>query len=307
MSTSVVAAFQREVRTIKLADVIPIKTVTPADRKTETYRRIASSIEYVGLVESLVVFPTGKGNYLLLDGTFRYDILLARNVEEARCLLSTEDESYTYNKRVNHIPPIAQHYMILKALEHVSEEKIARALNVSVAAIRAKRDLLNGICPEAVEILRDHRVAAEAFCALRKMKPVRQTVVARLMVNSHKFSGRFAKALLDGTPDEFLVEIPHSRRKCLSPLQQATMVDETEAMLKHVESIQASYGTEVIHLTAACAYVQRLLRNARVGRYLAKHHPDTLAALQEVLADVAAEKLRRPPSKEVRRRKAAAV
>lgn len=307
MSGSVTAAFQPEVVTIKLADITPIKTVKPADRKTEAYRRIATSIGHVGLVEPLVVFPTGKGNYLLLDGHFRHDILIASNTEAAKCLLATEDESYTYNRRVSHIPPIAQHYMILKALEHNSEESIASALNVSVSAIREKRNLLKGICPEAEQLLHDHRVAADAFCALRKMKPVRQIDVARLMVSAHKFSGRFAKALLNGTRDDLLVEVPQARGKNITPSQQATMEQETEQMLKHVESIQASYGTDVINLTAACAYLQRLISNARVHRYLTKHDPDTLGAFEQLLADISADKRRRPPARQRTRTKRAAA
>ena len=33
--------------------------------------------------------------------------------KEAKCLLSTDDEAYTYNRHVNHIPAIAQHFMLL--------------------------------------------------------------------------------------------------------------------------------------------------------------------------------------------------
>jgi hypothetical protein len=72
------------------------------------------------------------------------------------------------------------------------------------------------------------------------------------------------------------------------------MEQETEELLKHVESIKASYGTDVINLTAACRYVERLLGNARVHRYLEKHHQDTLAALEQLVADIAADKRRRP-------------
>src|SRR5207248_9684605 len=153
----------------------------------------------VGLIEPLVVFPASNGSYVLLDGHTRFDILIETGAATVKCLLATDNESYTYNKRVNYIPPIAQHHMILRALAHVSEERIANALNVTIATIRAKRDLLKGICSEAADILRNERVGADAFCALRKMKPVRQIDVGRLMCSAMKFSGRFARALLNGT------------------------------------------------------------------------------------------------------------
>ena len=287
-------AFQPDIIPIALTKITPLKVMTPAYRKTATYRRIAASMANVGLIEPLVVFPTTSGNYLLLDGHTRLDILVATNVTTADCLLAIDYESYTYNKRVNYIPPIAQHHMILRALAHVSEERIAAALNVTVATIRERRDLLKGICPEAADLLRNERVSADAFCALRKMKPVRQIDVAQLMMNAKKFSGRFARALLDGTREELLVPTTPAKPRATTPAQQSLMEQETDELLKHADSIKANYGNDVLDLTAAGKYVQRLLDNTRVHRYLAKHHEETLTALEQVLADTTADKQRRP-------------
>ena len=77
---------------------------------------------------------------------------------------STDDEAYTYNRHVNHIPAIAQHFMLLEALKTgLTEERIAAALDVSLESIRARRDLLNGICPEVVQILIDKSVSPQVF------------------------------------------------------------------------------------------------------------------------------------------------
>lgn len=287
-------AFQPDIVTIEIAEITPIKPMTAAHRKTGTYRRIAASIVHIGLIEPLIVFPTANKSYVLLDGHTRLDILIATGATTANCLLATDNESYTYNKRVNYIPPVAQHHMILRALSHVSEERIASALNVTVASIREKRDLLKGICPEAAELLRNERVSNDAFCALRKMKPVRQIDVVRLMISAKKFSGRFARALLDGTREEFLVPAPTTRSRKVTQEQQSMMEQETDELLKHADSIKANYGDDVLNLTAATKYVERLLANTRVHRYLAKHHEDALAAIEQLLADIIADKQRRP-------------
>jgi ParB-like chromosome segregation protein Spo0J len=287
---SIEPAFEPEIIAISTAKIIPIKTVTAAYRKTDMYRRIAASLEHVGLIEPLVVFPSGNGTYLLLDGHARLEILIAKGEVTVKCLLSTDNESYTYNKRVSHVPPIAQHHMILRALAHVSEERIASALNVTVATIRDKRDLLKGICPEAAEILRNERVSGAAFCALRKMKAIRQIDVARLVLNAKKGTGRFVRALLDGTRDELLVPTATTRMRNVEPAQQTMMEQETEEMLKHAESIRANYGDDVLDLTAACRYLERVLTNTRIHKYLTKHHPDTLAALEQLLTDTASDK-----------------
>jgi RepB plasmid partitioning protein/ParB-like nuclease domain len=294
---SVKQAFQSEIIPIPIAEIVPIKTVAAAYRKTDTYRRIAASIEHVGLIEPLVVFPTAKGKYVLLDGHTRLDILTETGVPTANCLLATDNESYTYNKRVNYIPPIAQHHMILRALAHVNEERIAAALNVSVARIRQKRDLLKGICPEAAEILQNQRIGVDAFSALRRMKPVRQIDVAQLMMSAMKFSGRFARALLNGTREEMLVPAPTSRPLVTTEAQQSTMEQETDELLKHVGSIKANYGNDVLDLTAATKYVQRLLSNAQVRRYMAKHHEESLTALEQLLAESDADRHRQADDK----------
>ena len=294
-------AFQPEIIPISITEITPIKTMTSTYRKTNTYRRIAASMATVGLIEPLIVFPTTDGNYILLDGHTRLDILTATSVTTANCILATDNESYTYNKRVNYIPPIAQHHMILRALSHVSEERIANALNVTVATIRERRDLLKGICPETADLLRNERVSADAFSALRKMKPVRQIDVARLMMSAKKFSGRFARALLNGTRDELLLTLPTNRPRGTTLAQQSMMEQETDELLKHVDSIKANYGNDILDLTAAGKYVQRLLDNTRVHKYLAKHHADTLAALEQLLADIASDKQRRPPATQASR------
>src|SRR3546814_2416822 len=66
------------------------------------------------------------------------------------------------NKRINRIAIIQEHRMIIKALERgVSEERLAKALNVNVSHIKRKRRLLEGICPEVAELLKDKYVRSE--------------------------------------------------------------------------------------------------------------------------------------------------
>ena len=45
-------------------------------------------------------------------------------------VVAADDEAFTYNKRVNRLAPIQEHYMIVRAIERgVSMQKLARALN----------------------------------------------------------------------------------------------------------------------------------------------------------------------------------
>lgn len=89
------------------------------------------------------------GKYLLLDGHLRIDALKDMGKSEVTCLISTDDEAFTYNKRVNRLAMIRKHRMIVKAVQQgVPEERIAKALNVDVQSIIRKRKLLDGICAD---------------------------------------------------------------------------------------------------------------------------------------------------------------
>jgi len=110
-----------------------------------------------------------------LDGHLRFEVLKEIGQKEVFCLVSTDDEAFTYNHKVNRISPIQEHFMILRAIEKgVSEERIAKTLNVDVAKIRQKRNLLESICAEVVELLKDKHFSPNAIRVLKKMKPMRQ-------------------------------------------------------------------------------------------------------------------------------------
>ena len=98
------------------------------------------------------MFPQTEERYLVVNGNLRLHILRELQQKTVRCIRSLDDEAYTYNKRVNALSPIAEHFMILKAIANgVTEERIAIGLSIDVEAIRRRRNLLDGICPEAVD------------------------------------------------------------------------------------------------------------------------------------------------------------
>lgn len=285
-------AFKPTEMILPIASLVPQREVTIRFRRSATYKQIAASLEHVGLIEPVVVFPQNQGSYLLLDGHVRIDILKSRNLTEVRAIIATDDEAYTYNKRVNHAPAIAQHFMILKALEcGVSEERIARSLNLNVSEIRQRRDMLDGVCPEAVEILKTKTLTANAFAVLKKMKPVRQIEAADHMVAHATYSVKFAKFLLSITPPEMLLEpISEKAIEAESRGANAMLQQEMERLMRDFKAVEQAYGTDFLTLTVICGYVGRMLGNAKVERYLSKHQPDILSSLRSTLAEAKAVK-----------------
>jgi len=127
-------------------------------KESVMYLQIRSSVQVIGLVEPVVVALNREqtGTFIVLDGRMRLEALRDLGAQRVLCLISTEDEGYTYNKRVNRLSVVQAHRMIVRAAERgVSVQQLAEALNVSPGAIREKFRLLDGICTEAVALLAD--------------------------------------------------------------------------------------------------------------------------------------------------------
>jgi hypothetical protein len=175
--------------------------------------------------------------------------------------------------------------MILKAIKSgLSEERIAKVLNVDVSSIRQKLDLLDGICKEAAEILKTRHMSPQVFGLLKKMKPVRQIEVAELLMAASNFSVPYTKALLAATRPEMLVDPEkHKAVDGLTPEQVSRMRKEMEVLQRELKLIEDSHGNEVLNLVLARGYLGKLFSNTRVVRYLRQNHGDIARELQSVL------------------------
>lgn len=274
------SGFDEALLTIRLDQIIFLKAVNAGTRKSTKYLQIRASIEEIGIIEPPAVHEDRnlKGKYILLDGHLRVDILKELQAEDVTCLLSRDDEPFTYNKHINRIATIQEHHMILRAIERgVSEERLASALNVDLRSIHQKRDLLLGICPEAVELLKDKVIAPKTFRPLKAMKPVRQIEVARLMNDSGVYTHSYVLALLAATPQDLLQHPQKPKRiRGLDTDKMARMEAEMEGLQKDFQLIEDSYAVDVMSLTFAKGYLAALLGNARVVKYLAGNQPDIL-------------------------------
>ncbi|MCA9316494.1 MAG: ParB N-terminal domain-containing protein [Planctomycetes bacterium] len=283
-------AFEKDARKLPIDAILPVRTVPESVKKSQKYGRIRSSLQELGLVEPLVVYPQ-KGTrgqarrYILLDGHLRLDALTALGETEVLCLLSTDDEAFTYNHRVNQISAIQEHFMIQQALNNgVSEERMARALSLDVISIRRKRDLLEGICPEAVELLRNQPVRPGAIREVRRALPMRQIAMAELMVGSRNFSVGYAKWLVAMTEPEELREQDKAKEEpSLKPEDVARVERELRALETDFRRIVRSHGENVLSLVLAVGYVRRLLESAAVVKYLSRKHADLLAELERIV------------------------
>ena len=286
MSKQPAISFDTDTLRLKVDDISPLKIVTPAMRESDKFQQILASIKEIGIIEPPVVARKQKGHdkYPLLDGHLRIEALKEIGEREVICLVSTDDEAFTYNKYISRLSTIQEHRMIVRAVKRgVSEEKLARALNLNVSNIVRKRNLLQGICPEAVELLKDKMVASNVFKIMRRMKAVRQIEAATLMNDANTYTFPYMQALLAGTPKSQLVNPEEPKKiKGLNEEQMARMEAEMGSLQGEYRLIEESYRTNVLNLTVAQTYLSTLLSNVRVTKYLSQHYPEFLTQFQKI-------------------------
>jgi ParB-like chromosome segregation protein Spo0J len=283
---NVAAAFERQLITVPFDQIAQLYLISPQKKASIKFKQIVASINEIGLVEPLVIArdKQSPGNYTLLDGHLRLEALKDQGHAETRCLVSTDDEAFTYNKRINRLATIQEHKMILRALSlGVPEARLASALNVNIKTIKEKRRLLDGICDEAAELLKDKQVTLTGFQILKKMKALRQIEAAQLMVAMNKFTINYARSLLASTPESLLVSAATPKQiKGISREQLDLMERESANLERDVRLVEGSYGTDHLELVLARGYISKLMSSERVTHYLSLHHPDFVPTFEKI-------------------------
>jgi ParB-like chromosome segregation protein Spo0J len=279
--------------------MVPLDNILPSRKppigllETKKYKMVVASITEVGLIEPLAVSAVDRktGQHVLLDGHIRLLALRELGCTEAACLVATDDESYTYNNRINRLSTVQEHLMVRRAIERgVSPERLSKALCVDIVHINRKVALLNGICPEAVDPLKDRQFSPEVTIALRKMKPTRQVEAVELMISANNTTLAYARALVMATAAEMLVNGKAARKgRGVSQEQVNRMEREMSGLQDQYRTIEQTFGEDMLNLVLAKGYVSKLVDNRSVFRYLERNHGPVLEQLMSLVRATAAE------------------
>lgn len=266
--------------TIPFEKLLPSRKAPEGLMNSRKVKQIISSIDAIGLIEPLTVTKVDKssGMHLLLDGHIRMFALQELGFKDAPCLVAKDDESYTYNNRINRLSTIQEHFMIRRAVDRgVTAARLAKSLELDVELITKKINLLDGICTEAVRLLKDKHFSANLSPVLRKMKPTRQVECIELMVATNNITVPYAQALLAATPSNLLVnEGAQKKIKGVTHEQMLKMEREMANLEGQFKLIEQSYGQDVLNLVLAKGYLAKLLGNEAVIRFLSQNTPDIL-------------------------------
>jgi hypothetical protein len=260
---------------------------------TPKFRTILSSVAELGVIEPLAVFPTSrrKGEYDLLDGRLRLEALKQLGRETAPCMISTDDEGFTFNRQINRLSAVQEHRMIRAALaKGASEQRIAEVLKMDVRSIRMRAHLLDGVAPEAVSILKDRQVIPKIFAILKKMKPFRQIEAAEMMVAANKFTATYVEMILVTTRPDGLAGTAKSKKKDgISVEDLARMEAEMERLRQDCQAVEDGIGDTMLSLVVAKGFMSRLLRNENIYEHLKRYHGDLLTSLVSTMEAIAAD------------------
>lgn len=291
---SVKSAFEREVLAIPLDQIVSTRSFATRIEASKKYMSILASVRELGVIEPIAVHrESGVGDgirYLVLDGHLRLMALKSLGATHALCLVASDDEGFTYNRQVNRLTPIQEHRMILSAIQKgTSGARIAQALDVNVEHIRRRQQLLDGIAPEVVEMLKDRQINQHAFGALKKMKPMRQIETAEMMLSANCFTTVYAKMMLAATrPDQLAkpVRPPKSRTTAedISRLER-----EMDKLSRDYRLVEDTMGETMLVLVIAKGYVSRLLRNEAIAEFLQLNYEDLVKELASVMDSMTAD------------------
>lgn len=277
--------------TLVLDRILPSRKLPEGLHDTRKFKQIVASMEAVGMIEPLSVGKADKktGQHILLDGHMRLLALRQLGYADAPCLIATDDESYTYNNRINRIATIQEHQMLRRAVERgVTAERLAKALNVDVSLIHKKVSLLDGICPEAVEMLKDQHFPPGLGSVLRRMKPTRQVECVELMLTANNMTVAYAEALFAATPPHMLIGEKRARKlHGVTADQMVKMEREMGNLQGQLKVVEKSYGQDVLLLVLARGYLGKLIENKAVYRFLKQRQPDVLAEFENIVQTVA--------------------
>ncbi|HEY7747533.1 MAG TPA: plasmid partitioning protein RepB C-terminal domain-containing protein [Aestuariivirgaceae bacterium] len=288
-------SFDQTTVMLPLDQIIPTRKLGDKVRRTDKYQSILASIKELGVIEGLAVFPHQSSinkpvQYLLLDGHMRLEALKDLGAKAALCLISTDDEGFTYNRQVSRISTVQEHFMIRRAIDRgVSADKIASALNIDVRSIYERQRLLEGIAPEVVNLLQNRHLSRGVFGIIRKMKPLRQIEAAEMMISANIFTKPYAQMILAATRPEQLVDSEKQKVPKVSIEDISRMERELETVNQDYKLAEETLGENMLTLVVAKGYVSRLFRNKAINEYLKTNYPDLTRELREVIEAVIAD------------------
>lgn len=268
-----------------IAILLPSRSIPVNVRTSNKYKQILTSIAEIGLIEPVMIFITENGEHKILDGHLRIEALKDLEITHAHCLISPVEDTYSYNKRVNHLTILQEQRMLLKAVESgVSVEKLCAVLGLSQGIINTRLRISEGISKEALALLADKNVSQNVFDVLKKIKLHKQMDFVSTMVTLNNFTKKFALSMLHALPAEYLVRKPDNPPKDKDMIKTLARLEKEMAALQvETQDIQNEFAENNLNLMVVRSYIAKLLSKNEIIHWLYDNKSEYLDVLKKVL------------------------
>ncbi|RWA84468.1 plasmid partitioning protein RepB C-terminal domain-containing protein [Mesorhizobium sp.] len=147
------------------------------------------------------------------------------------------------------------------------------------------QQLIGGICEEVLHLLQDCVVPPKMFGLLRQVVPSRQIEIARLMLALERVKLNTARVFIALTPQPQLADSwsPRNQFAGIDAAQLAAMEIEFAELGRTFQNAAERHGPRSLALVAARGYLDRIMGNVRVVKYLAHNFPERFAQFQSIL------------------------
>ncbi|MGC6030465.1 plasmid partitioning protein RepB C-terminal domain-containing protein [Enterobacter kobei] len=268
-----------------IANLLPSRSIPPNVKSSNKYKQILTSIAEIGLIEPIIIFIADNGEHKILDGHLRVEALKDLAVLHAHCLISPIEDTYSYNKRVNHLTILQEQRMLQKAVDSgVSVEKLCAVLGLSQGIINTRLRISEGISKEALALLADKNVSQNVFDVLRKIKPNKQMDFVATMVALNNFTKKFALSMLHVLPAEHLVRKPDNAPEDKDMVKTLARLEKEMAALQvETQDIQNEFAENNLNLMVVRTYIAKLLSKNEIIHWLYDNKSEYLDVLKKVL------------------------
>ena len=271
---------------------IPITALAPLRERdninTKTHKgflRILSSIQSIGLIEPLCVFPE-NGGYVILDGYLRFLACGELGIEAVPCIVYDDKEAYTFNRMVNRLSGYQEMRMLRKSLETLDEQTIADTLGMKTIRYRLAPTLVEQLHPKVAEAFEQDLLGKTAAMEMACVKPPRQAEMIKEMKRVNDFSPAFIRALILKTPPE-LRNPKRNPRKSWSEdktrrKELVTRLEEAEKQHDFYTGLYRQYSADLLKMAL---YVRKVITTPAIQAHLAAHHATALKELQQIVLE----------------------
>ena len=270
---------------IPLAALSPLKEREYLNTKTHKgFIRIRSSIQAIGLIEPLSVYPEGDA-YVILDGYLRFRVCQELQIATAPCIVYKDKEAYTFNRMVNRLSGYQEMRMLRKSMETLDEQTIAEVFGMRTIRHRLAPKLLEQLHSKTAAAFETDVLGRTAAMEMSCVKPERQAEMLAEMKRVNDYSHAFIRALILKTPPELRKPNRNPRKPWSEEKgKRRDLVRRLEEAEKQHDFYTGLYRQYSADLLKMALYVRKIITTPVLADYLKEHHEKTVRELSEIIS-----------------------